>query len=132
MTKTPRIPASPALTLVEPGSAAVPEPPIKLGKAGRRLWDRIQHECNLTDLGAELLLQAAQAQDRAESLRIQIDREGELLQTSRGPKENPLLKAELQAKAFVTRTLHKLAIAEPTRPVGRPPRSMSWQGPDSE
>ena len=129
MAKTPRIGASPSLSLVESGT--LPEPPVALGAAGRRLWDQIMRECQLTDLGAELLLEACQGRDRAESLRAQIDRDGEILQTARGPKKNPLLKAELQAKAFVTRTLHKLAIAEPTRPVGRPPRGVGWQGPNT-
>jgi hypothetical protein len=86
-------------------------------------------ECDLTDLGCELLLEACQGRDRAESLRAQIDATGEMLQTARGPKENPLLKLELQTKAFVTRTLHKLAISEPTRPVGRPPGVLGWKGP---
>jgi hypothetical protein len=108
----------------------LPEPPVPLGEPGRRLWDQIMGECNLTDLGCELLLEACQARDRAESLRVQIDASGEMLQTARGLKENPLLKLELQTKAFVTRTLHKLAISEPTRPVGRARGGVGWR-PDT-
>jgi len=131
MVRTPRNPSSPPLTLVQPAGSLL-KPPVDLGEPGQRLWDKIMGECDLTDLGCELLLEACQGRDRAESMRMQIDRDGELIQTARGLRENPLLKLELQTKAFVTRTLHKLAISEPTRPVGRPPGVLGYRGPQHD
>jgi hypothetical protein len=53
------------LTLV--GNA--PKPPRKLGDAGLSLWNRVQSEYGITDVGGvELLMQACLAADRAEAL----------------------------------------------------------------
>src|SRR5262245_2946150 len=44
-------------------------PPRKLGKHGRQLWDRVQAEFGITDIGGiELLTLCCQSLDRAESL----------------------------------------------------------------
>jgi hypothetical protein len=102
---------------------AGPLPPRNLGVHGRSLWDRIQREYDVTDCGGiEMLALAAQALDRAESCREQIDRDGEMIRTKGGARENPLLKSELASRAFVVRTLARLGLNfEPVRPaVGRP------------
>ncbi len=113
----------PPLTLVGDQGAIALEPPRTLGEAGRSLWDRIMTEYEISDAGGvELLLLAAEATDRAVSLRETIDRDGALISTRTGLKEHPGLKAELQNRAFVTRTLQRLGLnLEPVRPIGRPP-----------
>ena len=71
-------------------------------------------------------MQACASADRAESLRAQIDQEGEILVTKQGRRDNPLLKHELGARNFVCRTLLRLGLAvEPIRGPGRP-GATSW------
>jgi hypothetical protein len=105
------------------GGRSTPSPPCALGAAGQALWDRIMNDYAVTDAGGvELLSQAAQAADRVASLRRQIDETGELIPTRAGLRDNPGLKHEIAARAFITRTICKLGLAvEPLRPgVGRP------------
>ena len=79
--------------------------------------------------GCEILCSACQALDRAEFCREQIDRDGELVKTKAGPREHPLLKAELSNRAYVSRTLQRLGLdVEAVKPIGRPPRPLGWQG----
>ena len=91
---------------------------------GRALWDRVTGEYDLSDAGGVAMLTAAcRALDRAERCRAIIDRDGEIVKTKAGPREHPLLKAELASRAFVVRTLARLGLAyEPVRlTAGRPP-----------
>jgi hypothetical protein len=53
---------------------------------GRRLWDKTAAQYNLDDIGLEFLAEACAARDRAESLRAQIDREGEKLPDGRATR----------------------------------------------
>jgi hypothetical protein len=86
------------------------------------LWDRITSAYAIDDEGGkELLAQACAAADRVESLREQIDRDGETVMTKQGRKDNPLLRHELGARNFVCRTLLRLGLSvEPVRGPGRP------------
>jgi len=79
--------------------------------------------------GLEMLLQACAALDRAESLREQIDQDGEVIRLRSMVRDHPALKHELANRAFVVRTLAKLGLNfEAIRPsVGRPPQPMGWQ-----
>jgi hypothetical protein len=72
--------------------------------------------------GLEMLAQACQALDRAEGLRGEIERDGEVLRLGDTIKDHPALKHELANRAFVVRTLVRLGLNfEPVRPsVGRP------------
>jgi hypothetical protein len=109
------------LRLIDGRSRA--SPPCALGAAGQALWDRVMHDYDIQDAGGlELLSQAAQAADRVASLRRQIDETGELIPSRAGLRDNPGLKHEIAARAFITRTICKLGLAvEPLRPgVGRP------------
>jgi phage terminase small subunit len=112
----------PPLTLV--GSRTTPaEPPRKLEAAGRSLWNRIMTEYEITDSGGiELLALACQTLDRAESLREQINQDGEVIRTRSGIRAHPAVKDELACRAFVVRTLSRLGLnLEPTKSnVGRP------------
>ena len=101
-----------------------PEPPPQLGEHGRALWRAVTAEYAIDDVGGQqLLLQAAFAADRAESLRQQIDADGEIIAVKGGGrKEHPGLRHELAARSFITRTIVRLGLNfEAIRPVGRPP-----------
>ena len=120
----------PPLKLVKPTPATWPAPSRTLGNHGRSLWDRIMSEYDIQDSGGlEMLLQACAALDRAESLREQIDQDGEVIRLRSMVRDHPALKHELANRAFVVRTLAKLGLNfEAIRPsVGRPPQPMGWQ-----
>jgi hypothetical protein len=103
-------------------------PPRKLGKHGRQLWDAVTGEVVVEDAaGIEMLTLTCQALDRAENCREQIDRDGELLRTKAGIKENPLLKTELANRAFVVRTMSRLGLElDPVKAIGRPAGSFNF------
>jgi hypothetical protein len=77
--------------------------------------------------GIELLFQCCRACDRAEELRLAIDRDGAVVQTRTGPKDHPALRHELANRAFVARSLQRLGLnLEPVRTSkGRPG---FWEG----
>lgn len=103
-------------------SPDVPAPPRELGRFGLDLWAKVQGEYQVADAGGvELLALACQALDRAESLRAQIDRDGEVIRSKTGLKDYPGLKHELANRAFVSRAIARLGLdVEPVRAVGRP------------
>jgi hypothetical protein len=99
------------------------KPSRTLGKHGTILWQSIMSEYQIEDSGGiEMLTAACQQLDRAESLREQIDADGEILRSKTGLREHPGLKHELAARSFVVRTLHRLGLdLEAIKPIGRPP-----------
>jgi hypothetical protein len=101
----------------------VPSIPNGLGVHGRELWKSIQAEYGIADVGGmALLFHACAGEDRAEDCRESIERDGSLIQTKGGPRAHPLIREELNARAFVVRTLQKLGVTlEPVKPMGRPP-----------
>lgn len=119
-----------SLHLVANPSATDDEPSRPLGKHGRNLWDRCLAEYEIPDSAArEMLLQAAEALDRLQEIRAQIN-------AGRAGKRNttPSLKVEIQNRNFVTRTLQRLGLnLEPlqSRP-GRPSTPTSWVRPDAD
>jgi hypothetical protein len=120
----------PPLTLVGPGSTA-PPPPRKLDPPGLSLWNRVQAEYGIADVGGvEILCLAAQALDRAEGLAALIAQDGAVIHTRAGPKAHPALRDELQARALCARLLVKLGItSEPIKSPGRPASSFGWTPP---
>jgi hypothetical protein len=119
----------PPLSVVNLPSTA-PKPPANLGSAGAGLWRSIMAEYDLSDAGGQALLeQAAFAYERAERLRVEIDRAGEIIHGRNGPREHPGLRAELGSRSFVCRTLQRLGInLEAVRMApGRPP-GQAWRG----
>jgi hypothetical protein len=108
------------------------KPSRPLGKHGLALWDSVVSEYGIEDSGGvELLTLACQSLDRAEACAVEIKRTGLMLKTKIGPKENPLIKHELAARAFTARTLQKLGLdVEAVRPVGRPAGSFRTAGDD--
>ena len=104
-------------------AATASQPPRSLGDQGLSLWNRITSEYRIEDCGGlEILAQACQALDRAETLRSEIERDGEVLRLQSTVRDHPALKHELANRAFVVRTLARLGLNfEPVRSsVGRP------------
>jgi hypothetical protein len=119
MAKTP---GKPPFAIVS-GETTTISPPRPLGQHGRALWDRIQREYRIADVGGiELLTQACQEEDTAEALAAAIAADGHVVRTRTGvPKAHPAVKDELAARAFVVRTLEKLGVTtEPIKSPGRP------------
>jgi hypothetical protein len=125
--------SSTRLTLVSLGATDV-EPPRELGRHGRELWNAVQREYAITDIGGiELLAQACAAEDRAEALADAIAVDGAVVRSRTGvPRSHPACKDELACRAFVVRTLERLGLnVEVIKPgPGRPPRPTGWTGDD--
>jgi hypothetical protein len=91
--------------------------PSSLGETGRALWTKITLGYDVSDEGGRAILeQACLAADRAASMRVQIDKDGETVRTRGGLKAHPLLAQELSARSLVIRTLVRLGLnSEPLR-----------------
>jgi hypothetical protein len=121
----------PSLSVVNLRPPSGSQPPATLGPAGIRLWDAILTDYEISDAGGLALLeQAAAAYDRAERLRIEIDRDGEIIRGRGGiMREHPGLKIELGSRSFVCRTLQRLGINLETVRMGPGrPSGPAWRG----
>jgi hypothetical protein len=128
----PKAPTQPALSIAS-GAAPVPEPPRPLGEHGRLLWNAIQREYGIQDVGGrELLGQICAAVDRAEALAAAIKTDGDVIYTRAGvPRSHPAIKDELGCRAFIVRAIEKLGISvESIKPVGRPVGRGGWTPDD--
>jgi hypothetical protein len=125
-----KAPTTSALSLVS-GTDPMPTPPRPLGPHGTRLWDAVQRQYAITDVGGiELLTLACGALDRAEALRQCIDRDGEIISSRTGMRAHPGIRDELCNRSFVAKTLQRLGLdLEVVKPVGRPPTSRGWVPP---
>ena len=120
----PRKASTPKLTVV--GKATIPDhpkPPCGLSEVGMALWRQVTTNYAFDDPGSiEILFQACASADRAETCRRIIDQQGELLTVRGQIRSHPLLRDELNNRAFVVRALGKLGLdLEPVRGMGRPP-----------
>jgi hypothetical protein len=108
--------------------STIPKPPANVGPAGATLWRSIMSEYDIPDAGGQALLeQVALAYDRAERLRVEIDRDGEIVRGRTGMREHPGLKIELASRSFVCRTLQRLGInLEAVRPTSGQRPSPTW------
>jgi hypothetical protein len=100
-------------------------PPPKLGEDGMQLWRRITGEYDVSDAGGyEMLRQACEAADDLARYSEIIARDGPMIETKAGPKEHPMVKHQMIARAFIVRTLARLGLNyEPLRTgLGRPPK----------
>ena len=127
MTKNPD--DKPSLSVVNLPSSA-PKPPANLGPAGVNLWRSIMAEYDISDAGGQAPLeQAAAAYDRAERLRVEIERDGEIVRGRAGMREHPGLRGELASRSFVCRTLQRLGInLEAVRMASGRPSGPAWRG----
>lgn len=97
-----------------------------LGPAGQELWTTIQREHNLRGSGEiAILTQVCKAIDDVDRYGAIIARDGPIIQTKSGPRDHPLIRHQLAARALIARLLLRLGIVkEAKNPVGRPPRSI--------
>jgi hypothetical protein len=99
---------TPNLTVVTAANDGA-KPPRPLQQDGRALWNRFLEKFRVGDPDdLELLCLAAEQLDQAAMLRQDVDREGRLIATANGLRENPAVKLELQCRSFVARTLRQL------------------------
>src|SRR5262249_22304832 len=112
---------NPALSIVNPTST-IASPPSNLGPAGLRLWQSVLTDYDIADAGGLALLeQICFAYERAERLRAEIDRDGEIISGRNGMREHPGLRGELANRSFVARSLQRLGVnLEAISRVGRP------------
>ena len=105
-------------------------PPRPLGVHGQALWDAVQREYGIRDVGGrELLAQVSATVDRIGALAARISADGEVIDTPSGPKPHPCLRDELAARTFVVRTLERLGITvENIKTPGRPTLPLGWSG----
>ena len=116
MTKKPKLKIVPSSPLTGQ------QPPRKLGEHGFALWCGITSEYDISDAGGiEILMQVCGATDRLEALAEQINEEGMTITHKGVLKSHPLLRDEIQIRAFICRGLQKLGLnVEAIKPVGRP------------
>jgi hypothetical protein len=87
------------------------------------LWNRVQSEYDVSDVGGvELLAQAAATADLAAQLSDEVEQDGAVLRSRSAIRAHPAVKDLIAARSFVVRTLIKLGINfEPVRStVGKP------------
>jgi hypothetical protein len=111
------------LKLVRPVTTHT-QPPGNLKPPGKNLWSTVMAEYQIGDSGSLTLLgEACRALDRAEEWAAIIAKDGPTIYTKNGVRDHPLLKHELMARSFLTRTLIRIGIVDiPARPIGRPPQ----------
>ena len=133
------MPKHPPLSLVCPPTTDR-SPPRQLGSHGRQLWDTVQNEYGIDDVGGrELLQQACAAVDLIEALGAAIARDGAVVYGRSGPKVHPAVKEQISARALAVRTLQRLGITdEVVKPAaGRPALShwldgrLTWPAPNA-
>jgi hypothetical protein len=107
-----------------------PTPPRPLGNHGSALWDWVQRDYQILDVGGiEMLAQACAALDDVENYAGHIAKDGPTIRVNGVLKDHPLLKHLMAARSFVVRTLQRLGLdVEAVKPVGRPPQKFGWSG----
>jgi hypothetical protein len=106
-------PKKPTLTIVQPNGTGF-QPPRPLGEHGLKLWQAVQAQYRVQDIGGvELLVQACAGVDRLEALAARIAQDGEVIRGATGLRAHPLLREETALRGFVCKTLQKLGIVIP-------------------
>jgi phage terminase small subunit len=101
-----------ALSVVESRRRA----PQHLSEEMRRWWRAVADGWQLDGHHELLLTKAAEAWDRAEMARLQIERDGMTVEGRFGPKLHPLLAVERDAKVMFSRLVRQLDLDEPPPP----------------
>src|SRR5262249_7918429 len=118
------------LKLVKPGMKPKLVPARKLGREGQDLWNRIMSEYDVKDAhGIEKLTAACEALDRATALKSEIEKSGYMIESKGGLRENPLIRNELQARAFSQRTLDRMGLGATHKApaLNRRPPTITWE-----
>jgi hypothetical protein len=109
------------LSVVSSGTANSTSPPGHLEAPGRRLWDGIQAEFNITDTaGLTLLFEACASVDTAEAIAAAVRQDGAVIYARSGvPRSHPGIKDMLGARALACRLLERLGVTtEAVQPPG--------------
>jgi phage terminase small subunit len=120
-----RMPRKPKTTgLYTDGTA--PKAPSGLDRAGRKLWDAILGEYDITDEASlEILRSACECADRAEAAKREVARDGMTVESKTGSlRPHPALAVEATFRGLMLRHLNALAVnTEPKHDgPGRPAR----------
>lgn len=101
-----------------------PQPPNDLSAAAKQFWRSVRDEYGIADAGGlAILARAAEALDRMQAARREIDRRGVLIEgTKGGLKSNPAVPVERDARAAFLAAVKMLHLdLEPLRDgPGRP------------
>jgi hypothetical protein len=107
----PRAP-NPQLAVIDTApTSSAPLPPAHLDDVGRELWLSITSSYEFADLGSyEVLAQACAARQRAARCAALIDRDGEMIRGTTGPRSHPLIRDEIQARVLTCGLLRSLGL----------------------
>src|SRR5262245_29851689 len=97
-------------------------PPADLDVAGRQRWSAIVRDHAVRGAGnLAMLHQAAKALDAAEKYAEIVAKDGPVLSSKSGPRDHPLIRHQLAARALACRLLSRLGVVDVAkRAVGRP------------
>jgi len=112
------------MKLAKPTRPKTPPPPKHLKSDGKELWGVVTREYDLPPDALTLLRLAAEALDRSQAARREIDKDGLTFVDSKGhPRSHPAATVERDSRAACARLLGQLGLdLEPVRPgPGRPP-----------
>ena len=90
----------------------IPRPPLHLAAPGKRLWRRVQATYILQDWQLDILEAACTSCDRLEQARMAIYSDGLIVDGGKiGPKANPAVAIERDARTSMLRALRELALS---------------------
>ena len=113
----------------ETGTPQTPvSPPRSLGTHGQQLWDKVQQEYRISDIGGiETLMQICAAVDTLETLAAIVREEGPMIKTATTRRAHPCIREQTHLRAFIVRSLQTLGlVVEALKPPGRPPKPAGW------
>jgi P27 family predicted phage terminase small subunit len=89
---------------------SVPEAPVHLKAAGRRLWDSVTDAHLLEAHHLAILATACEAQDRVTEAREAVERDGPYLPGRWGTRSHPALAVERDNRVLLLRALRELGL----------------------
>jgi P27 family predicted phage terminase small subunit len=84
--------------------------PSHLGRGGRRLWRAIVRAYELEPHHLAILRAAAEAQDRMDAARAEIERDGLTIAGRYGPRAHPAVAIERDSRQALYRGLRELGL----------------------
>jgi phage terminase small subunit len=103
------------------GGPRLPEPPKHLSAASRRWWADVVSNFELESHHLKLLALAAEALDRTEQARAQIEKEGMTVAGRFGPRTHPAVAIERDSRLAFARLLRELDLDVELPAERRPP-----------
>lgn len=100
----------------------LPEPPKHLSASSRRWWADVVRNFELEPHHLKLLSLAAEALDRTEQARAQIEKEGMTVPGRFGPRTSPAVAIERDSRLAFARLLRELDLDSEVSVERRPPQ----------